>query len=169
MLTKHYGRTYSIQKLRNLCYTNKHGSNLLGISDAAEKVGFRSLGVKLTLLQLKEIQLPCILHWRQNHFVVLYEIKNGNYYIADPATGLIVLSEADFKQNWFSHKELHDGVSLVLAPTPLFHELAEEEGEEIKWTTILKYFYAYKGLFFQLVLGLGVGMLAFALRNVQGV
>ena len=88
MVAKHYGRNFKLQTLRKLCEINREGVSLLGISDAAEKTGFRSLGVKLNVAQLKEAELPCILHWRQNHFVVLYKIKNHKYYLADPAAGL---------------------------------------------------------------------------------
>lgn len=81
MVAKHFGRNYKIQTLRQLCEINKEGVSLLGISDAAEKIGFKSLGVKLGAKQLKEAELPCILHWRQNHFVVLYKIKKDRFYL----------------------------------------------------------------------------------------
>lgn len=72
MIAKYFGRNFKTQTLRQLCEINKDGVSLLGISDAAEKIGFRSLGVKLNTDQLAEAELPCILHWKQNHFVVLY-------------------------------------------------------------------------------------------------
>lgn len=84
MIAKYYGRNFKLQTLRRLCEINKEGVSLLGISDASEKIGFRSIGVKLNAEQLKEAELPCILHWRQNHFVVLYKIKKHKYYLADP-------------------------------------------------------------------------------------
>jgi len=90
MVGRHYGRSFNIQQLRELCKINKEGVNLLGISEAAEKIGFRSSGVKVALGQLKDAELPCILHWRQNHFVVLYKVKKEKYYIADPAKGLMI-------------------------------------------------------------------------------
>jgi ATP-binding cassette subfamily B protein len=159
MVAKYYGRNYSIQKLRALGYTNKRGASLLGLSNAAEKIGFRSLGAKLTKDQLKEIELPCILHWRQNHFVVLYKIKKGIFYIADPAKGLIKYTEQEFAKNWFSHKEMHDGISLMLSPTPLFYEQEGEKKNKLNWWSILRYFYAYKQLFIQLIFGLSIGTL----------
>lgn len=105
MIAKHYGRNFRAQTLRQLCEINKEGVSLLGISDAAEKIGFRTLGVKLNSAQLKEAELPCILHWRQHHFVVLYKIKGNKYYMADPAAGLVMLEEADFNRNWHSDKD----------------------------------------------------------------
>lgn len=159
MVTKYYGRNFSIQKLRSLCFINRGGVNLLAISESAEKIGFRTTGAKLNLNQLNQAELPCILHWRQNHFVVLYKIKRDKYYIADPASGLIVLDEKSFTKNWYSHKELHDGVSLLLSPSPLFYEQEDDKQTKLSWLSILRYFYAYKQLFVQLLFGLGIGTL----------
>lgn len=159
MVAKYYNRNYSIQKLRALCFTSRGGTTLWNISDAAEKIGLRSLGVRVTIEQLKQVQLPCILHWRQNHYVILYKIAGAAYHIADPAKGLIILTEEEFKENWFSHKELYDGISLLLGPMPSFYELEEDKENEVKWSTILRYYYQYKQLFFQLVVGLGIGTL----------
>ena len=129
----------------------------MAISEAAEKLGMRTTGVKLTLSQLKQAELPCIIHWRQNHFVVLYEIKKNKYYIADPAVGLVKLDEKNFTKNWYSHKEMHDGISLLISPTPSFYEQEDEKTNSVSWLSILRYFYAYKKLFVQLALGMGVG------------
>lgn len=159
MVAKYYGRNYAIQKLRALCHTGRGGTTLWNVSGAAEKIGFRSLGVRVTIDQLQEVQLPCILHWSQNHYVILYKISTRYYYIADPAQGLMKLPEEEFKRSWFSHKELYDGISLLLAPGPLFRELEEGEKNDVKWKTILQYYYQYKQLFFQLMLGLSIGTL----------
>src|SRR5690606_30419372 len=103
-------------------------------------------------------ELPCILHWNQNHFVVLYKIRKGKYYISDPATGLITYGEKEFSKNWYSTKELHEGLSLVLSPGPNFYELDEEDAEpSLKWGKILTYFYRYRKLFIQLILGMLLG------------
>lgn len=159
MIIKHYGRNYPIQRLRALCQINRGGVNLLGISEAAEKIGFRSIGVKLTIDQLKGIELPIILHWRQNHFVVLYKVKKGMFHVADPAKGLISYTEKEFSKDWFGHKGLHDGISLLISPTPQFYEQEDEKGNELNWVSILRYFYTYRKLFVQLILGLLVGTL----------
>lgn len=157
MVAKYYGRSYSIQKLRELCFTGRGGTTLWNISDAAEKIGLRSLGVRITIEQLKDVQLPCILHWRQNHYVILYKIGNNAYHIADPAKGTLVLNEKEFTQNWFSHKELYDGISLLLGATASFYEMEDDKANEVRWSTILRYYYQYKQLFVQLLIGLGVG------------
>jgi len=155
---KYYGQLVSIHKIRKLCQTTKNGVNLLGISEAAEKLGFRTYGVRLSLEQLKEVELPCILHWNQNHFVVLYKIKNGKYYISDPATGLITYTEKEFSKNWFSTKEFYEGLSLTLSPGPDFYQIDEEESDlALSWKKIFTYFYKYKKLFIQLILGMLLG------------
>jgi len=159
MICKYHGKNYAIQKLRQLCYVRRGGANLLAISEAAEKLGFRTLGVRLSLDQFAEVDLPCILHWRKRHFVILYKIKKGKYYIADPAVGLLTLTQEEFAKNWHSHKEIHNGISLLLTPTPNFYN-EEEDGEtKLNWLGILKYFYAYRKLFLQLVFGLLIGTL----------
>ncbi len=157
MVAKHYGRNYTLQKLRDLCQISREGVSLLGISEAAENIGFRSLGAKLTVEQLKEAQLPCVLHWRQNHFVVLYKVKRGNYYVADPAKGLLVYSTAEFIQNWLASRELNDGISLLISPTPAFYEQEGEKANTVSWSFLLRYLTAYRQLLLQLVFGLGIG------------
>ena len=158
IIFKYYGQQVSIHKIRKLCQTTKNGVNLLGISEAAEKLGFRTYGVRLSLEQLKEVELPCVLHWNQNHFVVLYKIKNNKYYLSDPASGLITYDEKEFSKNWFSTKELHAGLSLILSPGPDFYQIDEEEPTlKLGWSKIFTYFYKYKKLFIQLILGMVLG------------
>jgi ATP-binding cassette subfamily B protein len=158
MVCSHYGKVLPIQKLRDLCQINRTGVNLLGISEAAENMGFRSVGVKLTIEQLWEAELPCILHWGSRHFVVLYKIKNNRYYIADPATkGLLIIDEEQFLKRWLNDKDADSGVCLVLKPAPKFYQL--EHQQTGGWLFILRYFYAYKQLFIQLIFGMAIGTL----------
>jgi ATP-binding cassette subfamily B protein len=159
MVAKHFGRNFKVQTLRQLCEINREGVSLLGISDASEKIGFRSLGAKLTIDNLKEAELPCILHWRQNHFVVLYKIKKGKYYIADPGSGLVTLTEAEFAKNWLADTTNGEGIALLLSPTPYFYEQEDEKGTEISWSFLLRYLVTYKQLVMQLIFGLGIGTL----------
>jgi len=159
MVAKHFGRNFKVQTLRQLCEINREGVSLLGISDASEKIGFRSLGAKLTIENLKEAELPCILHWRQNHFVVLYKIKKGKYYIADPGSGLVTLTEAEFAKNWLADTTNGEGIALLLSPTPYFYEQEDEKGTEISWSFLLRYLVTYRQLVIQLLFGLGIGTL----------
>ncbi len=159
MIAKHYGQNYRQQTLNKMCEINREGVSLLGISDAAEKIGFRTLGAKLNSQQLKQAELPCILHWRQYHFVVLYKIKNNKYFLADPAAGLVILEEADFNSSWQSDKENTEGIALLLTPTPQFYEQEDEKGSEVRWSFLLRYLITYRKLVIQLIFGMGMGCL----------
>jgi ATP-binding cassette, subfamily B, bacterial len=166
MIGKHYGRNFSIEKLRELTEIGKEGVNILGISDAAEKIGFRTQAVQLSLTDLKSIiKLPCILHWSQNHFVVLYKIKKNAFYVADPGKSLLKYTEAEFVQQWLSHKDDNEktGIALSLDPTPLFYnnqyndDYTEQKSKG--FGSIVSYLFPYKKLIVQLMLGLLLGSL----------
>lgn len=123
MIAKYYGRTYSIQLLRERSFITREGVSMLGISDAAESIGFRTSGVRITLQQLKkDVSLPCILHWNQNHFVVCYRIKGDRFYISDPGSAKAVFSEEEFASCWISTKidGKETGTALLLEPGPDF-------------------------------------------------
>lgn len=157
MIFRYYGRSVSINKIRQLCQTTKTGVNLLGISEAAETLGFRTYGAQLDLDQLNQVELPCILHWDQNHFVVLYKINKGRYYIADPGTGMLTMDKAELTRHWFANKGHVQGLSLLLSPSPAFYEIKEEEpAKTLNWGKIITYFYRYRRLFIQLLLGLAI-------------
>jgi ATP-binding cassette, subfamily B, bacterial len=118
MIAKQYGKTLDINNLRNQGQYSKDGVSLLGISKAAEKIGFKTLAVKFdTQTVINETPLPCILHWNQNHFVVLYKATKNNFTIADPAKGIIKLSKQEFQKSWISDKEAEKGIALLLEPT----------------------------------------------------
>ena len=173
MVAKYYGRIISLQTLREKTQIGKEGVNLLGIGEAAESVGFRTRSTKLTYNTLvKDAKLPAILHWRQNHFVVLYKVKsrfllrrNDELLVADPAKGLITLSPTEFKTNWISDKTdgEEDGIALLLEPSPVFYENENEKEEKQKtclgFKNIFHYIFPYKKLVFQLFVGLGVASL----------
>lgn len=158
IIFKYYGQQVSIHKIRKLCQTTNTGVSLLGISEAAEKLGFRSYGVKLNFDQLGEIELPAILHWNQNHFVILYKIKNEEYYVSDPASGLVCYTKNEFLKNWLPIGGVASGLILLLSPGPDFNQVNEDQPvSSLRWTKIFSYFYKYKKLFFQVVLGMLVG------------
>lgn len=158
MIAKYYGRNYSLESLRERSFITREGVSMLGISDAAEQIGFRTMGVRITLDQLRtEIPLPCILHWNQRHFVVCYKIKKGKYYIADPAVSRVVFNEEEFGRCWFSSSvEGKDtGTALLLEPGPDFYE-REVVDEQInrKLSFFFRYLTPYKRELFQLILGM---------------
>jgi ATP-binding cassette, subfamily B, bacterial len=163
MVAKRYGKAIYADALRQASGLGKEGASLLGISEAAEKLGFRTQGVKIGLAQLWQCQLPCILHWSQYHFVVLHKIKRGKYHIADPAAGLRVLPEADFVGHWLSDKEGAEakGIALLLEPTPAFFANAfDEQFVEEKVNSfwgVLRYLAPYKKMLAQLAIGVLLG------------
>lgn len=158
MVAKYYGRNIRVQTLRKLCEINKDGVSLLGISDAAEKIGFRTVGAKLRSSDLLDIELPCILHWQQDHFVVLYKTKKDKFYIADPSKGLLVSNEKDFNRHW-SGKGFDEGIALLMSPTPDFFDQEDENVAPVNFSFLFRYLTSYKKLIIQLLVGLLVGSL----------
>ncbi len=166
MIAKHYGRTYSLQTLREKAFITREGVSMLGISDAAEAIGFRTTGVRISFEQLvNEMPLPCILHWNQNHFVVCYNIKKkkDNYLISisDPASGLHTLNKEEFLRCWISTKVegKNTGTALALQPAPEFYEQEDEKQKASRnLGYFVRYLIPYKKQFIQLALGMVVGM-----------
>lgn len=162
MISRYYGKNYSLQTLRDRSFITREGVSMLGISDAAESIGFRTSGVRVSLQQLKEdVPLPCILHWQQRHFVVCYKIqkkrKEHFYYIADPATCLVTFSEEELKKCWLSTKVEGEekGAALALEPTPDFYSQKDEpESNQRKLSFFLQYLTPYKKQILQLTLGM---------------
>ena len=160
MVAKHYGRGFSIQKLREATQIGKEGVSLLGISEAAESIGFKTLAVKVPFKQLeKDAPLPCIVHWKQNHFVVVYQIKKNQVYIADPALGLIKYSHAEFESQWATTivEGEKTGIALLLEPTQRFYQETDEQTKGINLSMLSGYVFKYKRLILQLFLGLFIG------------
>jgi ATP-binding cassette subfamily B protein len=162
MIAKYYGKTYTSQTLRNRSHITREGVSLLGISDAAESICFRTMGVKTTLEKLeKEKVYPFIAHWNQNHFVVVYEITKDKVYVADPGAGKITYSKEEFLSHWASTEENGEklGVALLLEPTPNFYEQSDEKADRTKFSFLFKYLKPHKKLIWQLILGLIFGSL----------
>ncbi len=170
MVARSYGKHYSLETLRNRSFITREGVSMLGIAEAAETIGFRTMGIKTSLNELKKQRpLPCILHWNQNHFVVLYEIKKNKrtgtlfYYIADPSSQRIRYTEEDFLKCWAYTKSPQGnvlGVALLLTPTPDFDNVGEEPEASTKRNLLFfaRYLLPHYRSFAQLVLGMLLGM-----------
>ncbi len=182
MIAKHYGKDYDINNLRKSSYISREGVSMLGISRAAENIGFRTVGGRITFEKLAEkAPLPCIVHWKQEHFVVVYKIAPSNspkggglfppfgetkggydVYVADPGKGRMRFTREEFCKNWISTRTGGEekGVALLFEPTALFYE---KEGDTVKKENRLKflwkYLVKYKRFFTQLILGLFLGSL----------
>ncbi|QTD36734.1 peptidase domain-containing ABC transporter [Polaribacter batillariae] len=163
IIAKHFGKVISIQELRKLTETTRAGSSLLGLSEASEKIGFRSLGIKISVEKLEKAPLPCVLHWNKNHYVVLYNIRKGIFYISDPAHGLLQYNKVDFIKNWIgnnANETTEEGVALLLEPTPKFYNSEFDTKEKsLGFSFLFKYLFTYKKFLIQLVVGLLAGSL----------
>jgi ATP-binding cassette subfamily B protein len=177
MVAKHYGKTYSLQYLRSRSFTTREGVSMLGISDAAESIGFRTKGYRISWEQLRdEVPFPCIIHWNQRHFVVVYDIKKEKrffssvpflakigdgvvIYIADPAIGLLSYTKEEFLKCWLSTKKegVQEGTALLLEPTPDFYRQETEEKGKLKFIYLLGYLRPYRKFIIQLMLGMLTG------------
>ncbi|MDR1197849.1 MAG: peptidase domain-containing ABC transporter [Prevotellaceae bacterium] len=166
MVAQHYGRSYSLETLRTYSCIGRDGVSLLGISRAAERTGFRTVGGRFTFETLaQKAILPCIVHWEQNHFVVVYKIKKhqGKYiiYVANPGSGLLKYSQEEFCSHWLSTKTQGEdkGIVLLLEPSNTFYETQGEVIINKRIKFLGKYFLKYKRFFVQLALGLLLGSL----------
>ena len=168
MVAKYYGRSISLNYLRNKSEYGKEGVSMLGLADAAESIGLKTIGAKLSFEQLiNEAPLPAIIHWQQYHFVVLVPgSTKSNLIIADPGRGLIKLSKQEFCKGWISTSEnnLHKGTVLLIETTASFKELNFDDTESkqngrIDKTYLFNYIKEHKPYFFQIFLGLLIGSL----------
>lgn len=169
MVTEHYGLHPDRDQLRQLCDLNKEGVSLLGISKAAEEIGFKTVGGRLSFETLaNEAPLPCIVHWNQNHFVVVYKIKKhrkGRFtvYVADPGKGLVTYTKEEFCEHWVSTKTNGEekGIALLLEPTE--QSYTQKDAKAVPTQNRLKFLWSYlkkyKRFFTQLILGLLLGSL----------
>jgi ATP-binding cassette subfamily B protein len=158
IIAKHYKKNLSLQYIRNISETIRSGSSLLNLSNAAEKLGIRSLGVKITINDLKEAPLPCILHWNKNHYVVIYKIKTTTFYISDPAHGLLKYNQKEFLKHWIGNNATEDteeGIALLLEPTAKFYDTDfDSDKTEFGFRFLSRYIFKYKKFLWQLVIGL---------------
>jgi ATP-binding cassette subfamily B protein len=172
MVAKFYGKNYSLQNLRTKSFINRSGVSMLGISDAAENIGFRTHGYRLTWKQLRdEVSLPCIIHWNQRHFVVVYAIEKQRKVpvpfrrrvreeviisVADPASGLLSYSESEFLKCWYSTKNEgnQEGTALLLEPTSEFYRQEDEGKGKFNFFYLLGYIKPYSKYILQLFLGM---------------
>jgi ATP-binding cassette, subfamily B, bacterial len=167
MVTSTYNKTYPLQYLRDNCFITREGVSILGIGEAANRIGFETISASLTLKKLLEMPMPSILHWNQNHFVVLYKIKKNiftkklTFKIADPGHGMISLSQESFEKSWLSDD--NKGVALFLEPTEDFYKTNPPKEDKIGVKYILNYLKPYKKqlsfLFFMLLLGSSITLI----------
>ena len=158
MVCCYFGRKYSTEFISQYCHSTTEGVSLLSISETVKEIGIKTISGRVETNQLVRVILPCILHWNQNHFVVLYKVKKGKtFYIADPAKGLVKYNLEEFKKHWVSTQSDGEekGVAMFLEPTPAFYEkkMDEEPKEERSFKFLFGYIKQYRKYFGQIVLG----------------
>lgn len=166
MVCKYFGREYSLDSLSKLCFATTEGVSMLGINEAANTLGLHTISARVTTTMLGKAPLPSILHWDQNHFVVLYKVKKGKkFYVADPGKGLVTYGLDEFKQHWISTKSNGEdkGIAMFLETTPAFFTYKMEDEEHIKEKRSFRFLFGYvkkyRKYFGQIILGLIVGSL----------
>ena len=160
MVAKFYGKTFPQHYIKNTSYQKRSGTTLLGLSDAAEKLGFRTTGVKITWEQLAEVNMPCIVNWNQNHFVVIYRIEKDKIIVGDPAQGILKYNKKTFLTSWYSIVDDIKGkmgIALLLEPTPSFFNSNDVKENKVNFRQLLKYLNPHTKYLLNIILGILVG------------
>ncbi len=160
IIAKYFKKNFSLQYLRSISYIDRQGVSFQGISQAAETIGMRTNSFRLTFEDLLNIKMPCIAHWNQNHFVVVYKVSKTKVWVSDPALGLVTYTIKEFKRHWIStvKNEFEQGVIMEIEPTPTFYQTAESKHKS-GFKFLFNYLRQYKGLIFQLMFGMLAGSL----------
>ena len=164
MICRYFGREYSLDALSKICFATTEGVSMLGINEAARILGFQTVSARATIEELSETPLPCILHWNQNHFVVLYKVKKGKkFYIADPGKGKTTYNLEEFRRHWISTRSNDEdkGIAMFFETTPAFFtyqmEGEDRQKEKRSFKFLFRYFKKYRKAFSWIVLGLLAG------------
>lgn len=162
MICKYYGKEYSIESLSRYCFVTTEGVSLLGISEAAAQLGLQTTCGRISVEQLEKSPLPCMLHWNQNHYVVLYKIKKNCFYIADPGKGLVKYSREEFKKHWLSTRSqgTEKGIVMFIQPTIVFHSKKDDAVKKKRSFRILfSYVHCYNRYWVLIIFGTMIGCL----------
>lgn len=163
MVLKHFGRYFPLPWLRSISFLSREGVSIKGIGKAAERTGLRSLAVKIPYRGerdtpcLLNAPLPVVVHWNQNHFVVVYRADRRHVWIADPASGKHKLPLPEFLRAWQSDGDR--GIALLLEPTPAFYTEEGPPGDGLRFDFVFNYLRPYRRLGWQLAIGLGLSSL----------
>lgn len=161
-ICKYYGKNVDLQYIRELCHITRNGVSMLGIADAAESLGFKTIGIKLNLEQLaNDVHLPCIIHWSQQHFVVVISVTKRHVTIMDPAAGILKYKTADFQKSWLHLREKDSdenlGAALLLSPTPSFYNKEFKATSSLKFSHFVKLMVPYKSVTWKIILCMLLG------------
>jgi ATP-binding cassette subfamily B protein len=162
MICSYYGKNISQKKISDICRPTKEGVSLKGIMDAAQELGFKTTAVRTAVSTLESATLPCIIHWNQNHFVVLYKVsqRGRKFHIADPGKGMVTYSLSEFTQHWISTQSEGEekGIAMFLTPNEQFRSTQEDTiTEQRSFKFLFGYVKQYRRYFVQIVIGLALG------------
>lgn len=158
MVAQYHSRYFSLAYLKELTSFREEGVSLLDISEAAEQIGLRTLAARIRFQQLRDdVPLPSIVHWENNHFVVVYEVSRNKVTLADPAIGIQTISRQEFEAGFYQASEQEEGVALLLETTPAFFEREEEEPRKNGFRYYYRHLLRFRSLTIQLLLGLFFG------------
>lgn len=160
MICRYYGYRISLSEISNICYPTTEGVSLLGLAKSAKFIGFDAYPCKVTLHNIINITQPCILHWNQNHFVVLYKVKKNSFYIADPGKGIYRCSLAEFTSHWISSSSEKGptGFAIFLKPTKNIEDRQPNSYDNNhSFRFLFRYISQYKKHLIQILLGLLLG------------
>ena len=162
MATQWFGREYPREVLEASCRPTTQGVNLRAIAETADSIGLKSRAMRMGIDDLAALTTPCILHWDQTHFVLLYGYRRGKFRIADPAKGLVKYTPGELAAHWIStsSRGVDRGIGLVLERTPSFGQGAVGgRGEKRSLRFLYRYLRQYRRYFAQIMLGLLLGSL----------
>lgn len=160
MISNYFGRFISIEELSKICFASSEGVSLQGLCEAATTLGFHSIPGKVTIESLCNENLPCILHWNQNHFVVLYKVKRNKFYIADPSKGIQKCTIDQVKTHWIATTSNNEekGIALFLEPNDNFKTSKQQKRFHPRsFRFLYGYFKQYRNFFTQIIIGLVLG------------
>lgn len=163
MVASAYGKDYPLSYLRSLSHLTREGVSIAGIRDALQQIGLRSATFEMTFEQLREhCPLPAILHWEQNHFVVLYDVRRSRvtgkwkYYVANPAYGKHTFDEEGMARYWLNDTK---GVVIAIEPTEQFDKIPEVKQKHSLLRFARKYVWPFKLEMSQSAVGMLLGIL----------
>lgn len=157
MIALSHGKRLSLETIRKRAWITREGVSFLGLRSAAESIGFKAAGVKIPFSRfLDGAPLPCIVHWRQNHFIVVNRISSRNVWVSDPAIGRLKMSHEEFLQGWLPSDsgEVPAGLALLLEPGPSFAGLQDDPPPKGGFEFLLPYLKPYRRQIVMLILGL---------------
>lgn len=159
MVASAFGMKYTLPFLSELCTPTSEGVSLLGISDGAKAIGLESRAYRISADALTQLPLPAILHWNQNHFVVLHKVSHGGrrFFVADPGKGMTSYSHDEFLRHWESCERdgTSCGIAMTLQPGKGFGNVSDPRtasGRSMRF--LAGYFRKYSSYFLQIVIGL---------------